>query len=159
MNCPIDTCEPRTTGRLGATMGTTVPAGRGGGRSSTSDSTSNGDALASRRGIWMMSPIAAADPLAPFAVSREAVAAVCRQFGVQELLLIGVRSEGLPPADRIDLAVEFLPDVRPTLFTLENLQEVLRQLFRRRVQVESKEGLTAALGAELLESARPLYAS
>ena len=68
--------------------------------------------------------------------------AVLRQEGVSALWVFGsvARGDGRPDSD-VDLALEFDPERRPTLFTLARLQEVIEQQLGSKVDIGLRRDL------------------
>ena len=100
------------------------------------------------------------DAKAIIKVDRDALAQVCRRYGVTELSLFGSAARGgLRPESDIDLLVTFETEASVTLFTLVDLQEELSQLLGRPVDLVPKGGLKPALKSEVLAEARILYAA
>lgn len=100
------------------------------------------------------------NPTARLNVSDSTPAAVCSKFSVRELALFGsaARREARPDSD-IDLLVSFEEGMPVTLFTLLELQAELSALFARPVDLVPRDGLKAALRAEVLSEAQVLYAA
>lgn len=67
------------------------------------------------------------------AIPKRELAAICRKYGVQKMLLFGsaARNELRPDSD-VDLLVEFKPASKTTLFDVVHLQDELSPLFGRR---------------------------
>jgi len=68
--------------------------------------------------------------------------AVLRQEGVSALWVFGsvARGDGRPDSD-VDLALEFDPERRPTLFTLARLQELIEQQLGSKVDIGLRRDL------------------
>jgi len=88
--------------------------------------------------------------------SLTAVAELCRQFQVRELLVFGsaARDDFDPERSDIDLLVEFEPEARIGLFRYAELQQRLAELLGRKVDLISKRGLKAIIRDEVLSQAR-----
>lgn len=68
---------------------------------------------------------------------RVALADACRRYGVRKLSLFGSAARGeLTPGSDIDLLVDFYPTTHPSLFTLVQLSDELRELFGRTHEVD-----------------------
>lgn len=101
----------------------------------------------------------APSPAPPFEPPEaQALASVCREFGVRQLSLFGsaVREE-LGWASDVDVLVEMEPTARPSLMTLARLRQELSRLFHRHVDVVLSDGLKPALRHRILQEARRLY--
>ncbi len=99
--------------------------------------------------------------ISPFfpAVSIDAIAGLCRRYGVRELALFGSMAKGdATPDSDVDLLVEFLPETKPDLYTLAEMQRELMELLRRKVDLVTKRGLKPLIRDEVLASSRVLYA-
>jgi uncharacterized protein len=93
-------------------------------------------------------------------VSEQALARIAREFGVYEFALFGsaLRDDFRSDGD-VDLLVEFAPDRRVSLFHLIRLQHRLEDLLGRSVDLVPKDGLKPSVRAEVLASARRVYAA
>lgn len=92
--------------------------------------------------------------------SVAAIELIARDFGVRELCVFGsALREDFGPESDIDFLVEFLPDQRVSLFTLIRMQHRLEDLLGRRVDLVPRDGLKPAVRAEVLASARRVYAA
>ena len=99
--------------------------------------------------------------LAPTLVlPREAIADLCAQYQVRQLLIFGsaIRDDFRPDSD-IDLLVEFEPGANVGFLTLMRLQRELAALLQRPVDLVPKNGLHPRLRASVLASAQVLYAA
>jgi len=90
-------------------------------------------------------------------VSTTDLARICREFGVRELSVSG--SVLRDDYRDIDFLVEFGANFRPSLFHLIRLQHGLEDLVDRSVDVVPRDGLKPAIRAEVLASARCVYAA
>jgi uncharacterized protein len=75
-------------------------------------------------------------------VPREQLAAFCRKWAVAELSLFGsvLRADFAPGSD-VDVLVEFRPDAQASLWDLSVMQDELKALLGREVDLVSKAGL------------------
>jgi len=89
------------------------------------------------------------------------LARVCRRFRVKRLALFGsVLRDDFGPSSDVDVLVEFDPESRPTLLTLEALRIELAELFAgRSVDLVTPGGLHPMLRDEILAEAREAYAA
>ncbi|MCW5848541.1 MAG: nucleotidyltransferase family protein [Anaerolineae bacterium] len=97
--------------------------------------------------------------LAPtFVLPHEAIAALCAQYHVRELLIFGsaIRDDFSPESD-VDLLVEFEPEAKVGFLTLIRLERELAALLQRPVDLVPKNGLHPRLRASVLASAQVLY--
>ncbi len=90
---------------------------------------------------------------------QSAVAALCREYRVKELLLFGsaARDDFRPEGSDIDLLYVFEPDAAIGWFQLCDLQDKLAHLFGRKVDLVPKEGLNPLIRDSVLADAKPLY--
>jgi len=66
----------------------------------------------------------------------------CRRWKVVELSLFGsVVGEGFRPDSDVDVLVSFAPEARWSLFDLVTMQDELREVFGREVDLVEREGL------------------
>jgi len=72
-------------------------------------------------------------------VSHEAIAEFCRRWKIVELSVFGsAGGGGLRPDSDVDIMVAFAPDARWSLFDLGAMQQELRDLFGRDVDLVEK---------------------
>jgi predicted nucleotidyltransferase len=90
-------------------------------------------------------------------IPSQALAEVCRRYGVRRLLVFGsfARGEADEESD-LDLLVEFFPGRTPGLGFVR-LQEELTRLFGRKVDLHTPGSLSPYLREEVLEEARPIH--
>ncbi len=90
---------------------------------------------------------------------QTAIAALCREYRVKELLVFGsaARDDFRPEASDIDLLYVFQPGAEIGWFQLCDLQDKLAQLFQRKVDLVPKEGLNPLIRDSVLADAKPLY--
>ncbi len=79
---------------------------------------------------------------ANFTVPQEQLADYCRRWDIVELSLFGsaLREDFRPDSD-VDILVSFREDARHTLFTMVRMQEELKCLIGRKVDLLSRRGL------------------
>ncbi|MCS6802288.1 MAG: DUF86 domain-containing protein [Dehalococcoidia bacterium] len=89
------------------------------------------------------------------AVAPDAIAAVCRRYGIMRLSLFGsaLREDFRPESD-LDLLADFAPDAGLARFAAA---EALSALFGRPVDLVDRQGLAPRLRAGILASERLLY--
>ena len=98
------------------------------------------------------------------AVSPEQIGAFCARWGVTELALFGsaVRDDFGPESD-VDLLVSFEPSTRRTLFDIVRMEDELRAMFRRNVDLVTRAAIEGSRNhirrKAILESAQVLYAA
>ena len=79
------------------------------------------------------------------AVDREKIADFCRRWLITELSLFGsVLREDFGPDSDVDVLVTFAPDARWGLFDLVRMQEQLKELFGREVDLVSRRGVESS---------------
>jgi hypothetical protein len=86
-------------------------------------------------------------------VPQDAVAAFCRRNGVREFALFGsiLRDDFTQNSD-IDILVDFLPDTKVTFFRLADMENELRTIFQREIDLVLKDTLHRRIAAEVLAS-------
>jgi len=95
-----------------------------------------------------------------FDTHREAVALICKRYGVRELSAFGSAVTGaFSETSDIDLLVEFQPDARIGFIALARMQRELSALFKRDVDLVPKSGLRPAIRQEVLANTELLYAA
>ncbi len=94
-------------------------------------------------------------------ISEEALARFCREHGIRSLSLFGsaLRDDFRPDSD-LDLLVEFEPDASYSLFDLVALQDELKDLLGREVDLVEASALRNPFRRrEILRTRRLLYAA
>ena len=98
------------------------------------------------------------------AVPKEKIADFCRRWKIIEFALFGsvLRGDFRPESD-IDVLVTFAPDARWSLFDHVEMQDELKALFGRNVDLVSRRGIERSRNPirrkEILESAEVIYAA
>lgn len=92
-------------------------------------------------------------------INDEAIATVCRKYGVAKLSLFGsvLREDFDPARSDIDVLVDFLPGAHKGLFKLLEMQQGLAQLFGRKVDLTTRGSLSRYFRDDVLASAQVLY--
>lgn len=88
----------------------------------------------------------------------------CKKWNIKELSLFGsVLTEGYSKDSDIDILVSFSDDSQHTLFDLVHMEDELKQLFGRDVDLVSRRGLESSRNYfrrnAILNSAESLYAT
>jgi uncharacterized protein len=97
-------------------------------------------------------------------ISDDALAALCRRSRICELALFGsaIRDDFGPDSD-VDVLVTFEADAHPTLFDLVGIQDELRELFGRDVDLLTRRGIERSRNPmrrdAILSSAEIVYAT
>ena len=96
-------------------------------------------------------------------ISREKIAQFCKKWNVKELSLFGsVLSDDFGLNSDIDVLVTFSDNAERTLFDLVRMEDELKQIFGREVDIVSRRGIESSLNYlrrnAILESARAFYA-
>lgn len=96
----------------------------------------------------------------PETLDLTVLASACRKHRVRELSLFGshVRGAARPESD-IDFLVVFEPSARPGFIALARLTRDLEELFGRRVDIVSKNGLNPRIRDQVLAEAEVLFAA
>ena len=93
-------------------------------------------------------------------VDEALLAGICRRYGVRELSLFGSTArDAMRPDSDIDLLVDFLPDAEPGLLDHAGLMLDLSELFGRKVDLVSKNGLKPLIRDSVIRESRRLYAA
>lgn len=101
---------------------------------------------------------------AKVAIPEESLREFCRRWRITELALFGsaLREDFRDDSD-IDLLVRFAPDAGTTLFDMVRMEDELRVIFGRDVDLVSRRGIEASRNAirrrAILESAKVIYAA
>ena len=97
-------------------------------------------------------------------VSKSEIAAFCQKWLIEEFALFGsaVREDFNQNSD-IDVLVTFKPGAKWTLFDQVDMQDELKSLFGRPVDLVSREGIERSQNyirrREIINSARVMYAA
>lgn len=97
-------------------------------------------------------------------VSRKKIADFCRRWNVVEFSLFGsVLREDFHPDSDVDVLVRFAPDARISLFDLVDMQDELKDVFGRDVDLVEKEAIQQSENyirrKSILENAKVIYAA
>jgi uncharacterized protein len=96
------------------------------------------------------------------ALPTEKIAAFCDRWQVAEFALFGsvLRDDFRPDSD-IDIMVEFDPEAHPTLFDLVAMENELKILFQREVDLVTRKGIATSRNylrrKAILSSAQVIY--
>jgi predicted nucleotidyltransferase len=101
---------------------------------------------------------------ARIAISEDAVRDFCRRWKVAEFALFGsVLRDDFGADSDIDILVRFAPDAGATLFDMVNMEDELRAMFGREVDLVSRRGIEASRNQirrqAILDSAEVIYAA
>ena len=96
-------------------------------------------------------------------ISREKIVQFCKKWNVKELSLFGsVLSDDFGLNSDIDVLVTFSDNAERTLFDLVRMEDELKQIFGREVDIVSRRGIESSLNYlrrnAILKSARAFYA-
>ena len=101
---------------------------------------------------------------ARIAIPSDGIVAFCERWQVTELALFGsvLRDDFRPDSD-IDVLVAFREEARHTLFDMVHMEEELKALFRREVDLVSRRGIERSRNhlrrKAILESAESIHES
>lgn len=92
-------------------------------------------------------------------INDQAMALLCRKYGVAQLSLFGsvLRGDFDPHRSDIDVLVDFLPGGHKSLFKLLEMQRALEKLFGRSVDLTTRGSLSKYFREDVLASAQVLY--
>lgn len=78
-------------------------------------------------------------------IDREEIAAFCRRWKIAELALFGsvLRDDFRPDSD-VDVLVQFLPEAEHSLFDMVRMQEELKRILGREVDLVSRRGIESS---------------
>ncbi|MDE0387247.1 MAG: nucleotidyltransferase family protein [Rhodospirillales bacterium] len=101
---------------------------------------------------------------ARIAIPTEGIAAFCERWQVTELALFGsVLRDDFGPDSDIDVLVAFKDGARHTLFDLSRMEEELKTLFGREVDLAERAGIEMSKNyirrRAILQSAETVYAA
>ena len=88
----------------------------------------------------------------------------CRRWNISELALFGsvLRADFRPDSD-VDVLVSFAPQAQVTLFDMARMQDELKDIFKRDVDLISKRGLEHSRNylrrKQILDSAQVIHVS
>jgi uncharacterized protein len=95
-------------------------------------------------------------------IPQKKIAEFCQRWKIVEFALFGsvLRADFRPDSD-VDVLVTFAPDSSWTLFDHVDMQDELRHLLGRKVDLVSRRGIERSRNARrrqaILESAKPIY--
>jgi hypothetical protein len=92
-------------------------------------------------------------------IDEDAVASLCRAYGVGKLSLFGsvLRGDFDPRRSDVDVLVEFAPGAHQGLFKLLQMQRALTDLFGRNVDLTTPGSLSKYFREGVLATAEVLY--
>lgn len=96
------------------------------------------------------------------ALPMEKIAEFCQKWNVTELALFGsILRDDFNDRSDVDVMVQFHPKAHPTLFDLAEMEEELKQLFQRDVDLMTRKGIETSRNylrrQAILSSARVIY--
>jgi uncharacterized protein len=97
-------------------------------------------------------------------LSEEQVKQFCDRWQITEFALFGsVLRDDFHPESDIDILVTFAPETHHTLFDLVRMENELKEIFKRDVDLVSRRGIERSLNYlrrhEILSSAQVIYAA
>ncbi|MCT7974303.1 nucleotidyltransferase family protein [Laspinema olomoucense] len=99
---------------------------------------------------------------AAIALPREKIAEFCQKWNLTELALFGsILRDDFNENSDIDIMVQFHPEAHPTLFDLAEMEEELKKLFHRDVDLVTRKGIETSRNylrrQAILSSAQVIY--
>lgn len=97
-----------------------------------------------------------------FTIPHKKIADFCKRWNVSEFSIFGsaLRADFRPDSD-VDVLVSFAPEAKVSLFDMVHMQDELKQIFKRDVDLISKQGLKSSRNylrrKAILESARVIH--
>jgi len=100
----------------------------------------------------------------PIELPKEKLSAFCQKWKIQELSLFGsVLRDDFGPESDIDILVTFRKDAKHTLFDLVHMEDELKDIFGREIDVVSRRGIESSRNylrrSTILNSAEIVYAA
>ncbi len=101
-------------------------------------------------------------PAKRFTIPRKKIADFCKRWSISEFAIFGsaLRADFRPDSD-VDVLVSFTPGAHVSLFDMVRMQDELRQIFGRDVDLISKRGVETSRNylrrKAILESARVIH--
>jgi uncharacterized protein len=97
-------------------------------------------------------------------VSQELISDFCRRWEITEMALFGsVLQESFQPESDVDVLVRFNPEANHSLFDMVRMQDELKEIFGREVDLVSRSGLESSRNhlrrKAILDSAEVIYAA
>ncbi len=99
---------------------------------------------------------------AKFTIPKAKLSEFCRHWNISELALFGsaLREDFRPDSD-VDVLVSFAPQAHVTLFDMAQMQNELKDIFHREVDLVSKRGLENSRNylrrKQILDSAQVIH--
>lgn len=97
-----------------------------------------------------------------FTIPRKKIAAFCKRWNISEFAIFGsaLRADFRPESD-VDVLVSFVPETKVSLFDMVHMQDELKQIFSRDVDLISKRGVETSRNylrrKAILESAKVIH--
>lgn len=94
-------------------------------------------------------------------IDAEALGRICRKHGIRKLSLFGSRLKGTArPDSDVDLLVEFMPEARPTLLDMAEIESELSDLLGGiRVDLRTAQELSRYFRDAVVSEAQVQYAA
>ena len=94
-------------------------------------------------------------------IDDEALGRICRKHGIRKLSLFGSRLKGTArPDSDVDLLVEFMPEARPTLLDMAEIESELSELLGGiRVDLRTAQELSRYFRDAVVSEAQVQYAA
>jgi uncharacterized protein len=102
------------------------------------------------------------DPRIP--INREQIATFCRKWNIVEFSLFGsVLTEEFRPDSDVDVMVEFAEDARWGMWDLYDMEEDLKEIFGRKIDLATRRSVVRSentlMRKSILAGARTFYAA
>jgi predicted nucleotidyltransferase len=97
-----------------------------------------------------------------FTIPHEKIEAFCKRWSISELAVFGsaLRPDFRPESD-VDVLVSFAPQAKVSLFEMVRMQDELKEIFGREVDLVSKNGVKSSRNylrrKTILESAQVIH--
>ena len=98
--------------------------------------------------------------IGPIPIPAHRIADFCKRHGIARLSLFGsiLRDDFRPDSD-VDMLVEFLPGMTPTLFAIARMEDDLTQMLGREVDLRTPADLSRYFREKVVAGARVLHAA
>ncbi|MEW6113871.1 MAG: nucleotidyltransferase family protein [Thermodesulfobacteriota bacterium] len=102
--------------------------------------------------------------MARISIDKERLEAFCRRWKIAELALFGsVLRDDFGPDSDVDIDVTFLPEAEHSLFDMVRMQEELKEILGREVDLVSRRGIESSRNYlrkdAILSSSETIYAA
>ncbi|NLE30499.1 MAG: nucleotidyltransferase family protein [Phycisphaerae bacterium] len=91
--------------------------------------------------------------------NRESIAKICQEHDIVQMAIFGSVARGNQTSKSdIDILITFRKGTTKTLFDLVTIENQLKKVFKRKIDLVTPDGLSPLLKKEILSKARIIYA-